>query len=115
MREAKPIKKNECRYLLFVFEVNHNSPWNLLNNRRAYPYRRVLYVASTLIFGVSVFSIISAKAYQVIIDNFIHIGNNNSITVFNTILIEKNIFFSMLVGFYFFKNIISYITSNLLT
>lgn len=115
MREAKPIKKNECRYLLFVFEVNHNSPWNLLNNRRAYPYRRVLYVASTLIFGVSVFSIISAKAYQVIIDNFIHIGNNNSITVFNSILIEKNIFFSMLVGFYFFKNIISYITSNLLT
>ncbi|HFI0136021.1 TPA: peptidase domain-containing ABC transporter [Streptococcus suis] len=80
-----------------------------------YPYRRVLYVASTLIFGVSVFSIISAKAYQVIIDNFIHIGNNNSITVFNSILIEKNIFFSMLVGFYFFKNIISYITSNLLT
>ncbi|WP_330847346.1 ABC transporter ATP-binding protein [Streptococcus suis] len=47
--------------------------------------------------------------------NFIHIGNNNSITVFNSILIEKNIFFSMLVGFYFFKNIISYITSNLLT
>ncbi|HFI0514393.1 TPA: ABC transporter transmembrane domain-containing protein, partial [Streptococcus suis] len=39
----------------------------------------------------------------------------NSITVFNSILIEKNIFFSMLVGFYFFKNIISYITSNLLT
>ncbi|HEL2651161.1 TPA: ATP-binding cassette domain-containing protein [Streptococcus suis] len=81
-----------------------------------YPYRRVLYFASTLIFIVSIFSILSAKAFQVIIDNFIHLGNNsNSITLLNSILIEINLFFLILIGFFLFKNIISYITSNLLT
>lgn len=81
-----------------------------------YPHRKILYIASILIFLVSILSILSAKAFQVIIDNFINIGNyNNSILVFNFINIDKNIFILLLIGFYFFKNTISYLTSNLLT
>lgn len=80
-----------------------------------YPYRKSLYIGSFLILIVSLLSILGSKAYQIIIDNFIPLGETGSLTVFNTILLKKGTFFILLVSFYIFKNILSYITSNLLT
>lgn len=77
------------------------------------PYKKKLTTVSILILLISLMSIIGAKSYQIIIDNFASVESSN-VNLFRVVTLNKNSFFILLIVFYLFKNTLNYFTGLLL-
>ncbi|WP_301405919.1 ABC transporter transmembrane domain-containing protein, partial [Enterococcus entomosocium] len=77
------------------------------------PYRVKLMSISFLILIISLMSILGAKSYQIIIDNFTQAQTENVILL-KSISVSRNTFFLGLIIFYLLKNVISLSISILL-